>query len=109
MLLFAKFRKFNLQVWKEVVNNLLGFILTLLVAAFVGWIGDAIVKNDMPGGFWGAMLAGLIGSWIGAYIPFFNNIGPTVGGIALIPAILGAAIFVFLLGLFKRATVRAGE
>ena len=82
---------------------MLGFIVTLLVAALAGWIGDALVRNDMPGGFWGALLAGLVGSWIGAYIPFFNTLGPQIWGVSIIPTILGAAVFVFILGLFKRA------
>lgn len=81
---------------------MLGFIITLIIAALAGWIGDALVKNDMPGGFWGALLAGLVGSWIGAYIPFFNRLGPVIQGVAIIPTILGAAVFVFILGLFKR-------
>jgi uncharacterized membrane protein YeaQ/YmgE (transglycosylase-associated protein family) len=82
----------------------LGFIITLIIAALAGWIGDALVKNDMPGGFWGALLAGLVGSWIGAYIPFFNRLGPVFQGVAIIPTIVGAAIFIFILGLFKRTT-----
>lgn len=80
---------------------MLGFIITLVVAAIAGWIGDALVKNDMPGGFWGALLAGLVGSWIGAYVPLFNTLGPRIDGIVIIPTVIGAAIFVFILGLFK--------
>ena len=80
---------------------MLGFIITLTIAALAGWIGDALMKNDMPGGFWGALLAGLVGSWIGAYIPFFNTLGPVIWGVAIVPTIIGAAIFVFILGLFK--------
>ena len=82
---------------------MLGFLITLVVAALAGWIGDALVRNDMPGGFWGALLAGLVGSWIGAYIPVFNALGPNLWGVAIIPTILGAAIFIFILGLFKKS------
>ena len=81
---------------------MLGFLITLIVAALAGWIGDALVRNDMPGGFWGSLLAGLVGSWIGAYIPLFRTLGPIVWGVAIIPTILGAAIFIFILGLFKK-------
>ncbi|MCX7921266.1 MAG: GlsB/YeaQ/YmgE family stress response membrane protein [Clostridia bacterium] len=84
-----------------------GFVITLFVAALAGWIGDALVRNNMPGGFWGALLAGLVGSWIGAYIPVFNTLGPRVLGVALIPTIIGAAVFVFILGLFKSAVKQA--
>lgn len=77
-----------------------GFIMTLIVAAVAGLIGDALVK-DIPGDFWGAMLAGLLGAWIGAYFPYFTALGPVVGGIAIVPTALGAAVFVFLLGLVK--------
>lgn len=86
---------------------MLGFIFTLIIAAIAGWIGDALVKHDMPGGFWGALVAGLVGSWIGAYIPFFNVLGPRIGGVAIIPTVIGAAIFVFVLGLFRRAVGHA--
>ncbi|MCR4434228.1 MAG: GlsB/YeaQ/YmgE family stress response membrane protein [Clostridiales bacterium] len=86
---------------------MLGFIITIIVAALAGWIGDALVKNDMPGGFWGALLAGLVGSWIGAYIPWFNRLGPTISGVAIIPTILGAAIFIFILGLFRKTAHQA--
>jgi len=80
---------------------MLGFIITIIVAALAGWLGDLLVRHNMPGGFWGALLAGLVGSWIGAYIPFFNVLGPRIAGINIIPTILGAAVFIFILGLFR--------
>lgn len=86
---------------------MLGFLVTLIIAAVAGWIGDALVRNNMPGGFWGALLAGLVGSWIGAYIPFFNALGPRLWGIAIIPTIIGSALFIFILGLFKTTAQQA--
>jgi uncharacterized membrane protein YeaQ/YmgE (transglycosylase-associated protein family) len=86
---------------------MLGFIMTLIVAAIAGYIGDALTKYKMPGGFIEAMIAGLVGSWIGAYIPFFRKLGPVIAGIPIIPTILGAAIFIFVLELFRKGAEEA--
>lgn len=77
-----------------------GIIISIVMAIIIGFIGDAIVGNNMPGGILGSMIAGFVGAWIGASI--FGNFGPHIGGFAVIPAILGTAIFVFLLGLLSR-------
>lgn len=83
---------------------MLGFILSVIVAIVVGWIGDAIVKTDMPGGVIGSAIAGFIGAWLGHLI--LGHMGPDIGGIAIIPAILGAAVVVFLVGLISRTMGR---
>ncbi|AJS60136.1 GlsB/YeaQ/YmgE family stress response membrane protein [Paenibacillus sp. IHBB 10380] len=77
-----------------------GILISIVMAIIIGFIGDAIVGNNMPGGILGSMIAGFVGAWIGASL--FGNFGPQLGGFAVIPAILGTAIFVFLLGLLSR-------
>lgn len=87
---------------------MLGFLVMLLVAAIVGFIGDALVPGRMPGGWIGAIVAGLVGSAIGGYL--FNAlnmpVGPVLGGLAIIPSILGAALVVLLLGALSGALTR---
>ncbi|MHA0857868.1 GlsB/YeaQ/YmgE family stress response membrane protein [Paenibacillus sp. CMAA1364] len=82
-----------------------GIIISIIMAIIIGFIGDAIVGNNMPGGWIGAMVAGFVGAWIGASL--FGSWGPQIGGFAVIPAILGTAIFVFLLGILSRLFRRA--
>ncbi|WP_438349112.1 GlsB/YeaQ/YmgE family stress response membrane protein [Paenibacillus sp. FA6] len=82
-----------------------GIIISIVMAIIIGFIGDALVGNNMPGGLLGSMIAGFVGAWIGASL--FGSWGPHVGGFAVIPAILGTAIFVFLLGLLSRLFRRA--
>lgn len=69
--------------------TIVGFLLTLVVAGLVGWAADAVVPGRLPGGWIGAVLAGIIGGFIGTLA--LGNIGPTVFGINLIPAFIGAA------------------
>ena len=85
-----------------------GFLLMLLVAAIAGFLGDALVPGHMPGGWLGAIVAGLLGSAVGGYLFGALNIptGPELGGLAIIPAILGAALVVFLVGLVSGALRR---
>lgn len=87
---------------------MLGFLVMLLVAAIVGFIGDALVPGRMPGGWGGAIIAGLLGSALGGYL--FNALGipggPVLGGLAIIPSIIGAALVVLLLGLVSGALAR---
>lgn len=84
-----------------------GFLATVVIAALIGLVGDAITRDTIPGGFWGAWLAGLLGAWIGAYAPLFSAIKPYLFGVPIIPTVLGTAAFVFFLGLFKSAIRQA--
>lgn len=83
--------------------TILGFILYLIVAAVCAWIADYMVPGRIPGGFLTAAVVGVIGAWIGGAL--MGNFGPDLGGVALLPAIIGSAILVFCLGLFSNRAV----
>lgn len=79
----------------------MGFIVSLIVAIIIGWIGSLFVKGSMPGGIIGSMIAGLIGAWIGHGL--LGTWGPHLAGFAIIPAIIEFAIVVFLFSLIARS------
>ena len=79
---------------------LLGWILLLIVAGIVGAIGEMIGGTKVPGGFLGSIFAGFIGAWIGSQLLRF---GPEFMGIQVIPAIIGAILFVLVLRLLMGA------
>jgi uncharacterized membrane protein YeaQ/YmgE (transglycosylase-associated protein family) len=76
--------------------DLLGFLILLVVAAVVGALGEMIAGGKVPGGWLGSIIAGLVGAWLGGML---IRIGPLIGGIDVISAIIGAALFVFLIRL----------
>ncbi|QQF64627.1 GlsB/YeaQ/YmgE family stress response membrane protein [Bacillus mojavensis] len=78
----------------------MSFIISLIVAIIIGWVGSLFVKGDMPGGIIGSMIAGLIGAWIGHGL--LGTWGPHLAGFAIIPAIIGSVIVVFLVSLLAR-------
>jgi uncharacterized membrane protein YeaQ/YmgE (transglycosylase-associated protein family) len=81
--------------------DLLGFLILLIVAAIVGAVGEMIGGVDVPGGWIGAIIVGLIGAWLGSMLIHF---GPVIGGIQVIPAMIGAILFVLVLRLILSAT-----
>lgn len=84
-----------------------GFLLMLLIAALVGWIADMVVPGDFPLGWIGSIVAGLVGSYIGGTL--LGELGPQIGGIYIVPAIIGAISLSFLVRLLvaprRRRTV----
>ncbi|WP_225047689.1 GlsB/YeaQ/YmgE family stress response membrane protein [Lacticaseibacillus kribbianus] len=76
---------------------MLHLIWVLIVGAVIGAIGQLIVGRDMPGGWIGNIVAGLLGAWIGTKL--LGTWGPVVGGMAILPAIIGAVILVFIVSL----------
>lgn len=84
---------------------MLGFLVMLLVAAIIGFVGEALAPGGVPGGWVGAIVAGIVGSALGGYL--FGHWGPSLAGFSLIPAILGAAIVVVLFNLVARGLSRA--
>lgn len=81
--------------------DLLGLLILLIVAAIAGAIGEMIAGAKIPGGWIGSIIAGFVGAWIGGKLLTF---GPVIGGIQIIPAILGAALFVLVLRLLMNAS-----
>lgn len=73
-----------------------GFIALLIVAFIVGAIAEAVVGTKVGPGWIGTIVVGLIGAWIGTAL---FRVGPIVGGVYLISAIIGAIILVLLLKL----------
>lgn len=67
-------------------------LLYLLVGGIIGALASVITKNDLPFGWIGNIIAGLLGSWVGQMI--FGAIGPLIGGIYIFPSLIGAIIFV---------------
>jgi len=86
-------------IWLTV--SLLGLIVTLVVAGLVGWLADRLVPGDLPYGVLGAVAAGLVGSWVGGAV--LGDLGPSIGGIALIPAFVGAAALAAIIELVAKA------
>ena len=83
---------FIVGIW--LTFNLLGLLITLVVAAVVGAIADRIVPGELPYGWLGTIVAGLAGSWLGSLL--LGGFGPDIAGIALIPALVGAIILAFV-------------
>ncbi|MCC2668391.1 MAG: hypothetical protein K0Q72_862 [Armatimonadetes bacterium] len=86
--------------------DLIGLIVLLVVAAIVGALGELIGGVNVPGGWIGSILVGLVGAWIGGALFHF---GPTLGGIQVIPAIIGAILFVLVLRVLFSATRNRGR
>jgi uncharacterized membrane protein YeaQ/YmgE (transglycosylase-associated protein family) len=82
-------------IW--ITFNLVGLLITLLIAGLIGALADRIVPGELPYGWLGAIVAGLAGSWLGTLL--LGDLGPTIRGIALIPALVGAMILAFLIEL----------
>jgi uncharacterized membrane protein YeaQ/YmgE (transglycosylase-associated protein family) len=78
----------------------IGLLISIVMAIIIGYVADLFVKNRMPGGIIGCMVAGFVGAWLGKYI--FGSFGPVIAGFAIIPAIIGAVIVIFLFGLISR-------
>jgi uncharacterized membrane protein YeaQ/YmgE (transglycosylase-associated protein family) len=73
----------------------IGLLLTLIMAGLVGWAADAVVPGRLPGGWFGAVLSGLIGGIIGTWlfrVLGIHDPGFLLFGIDLIPAFVGAVV-----------------
>ncbi len=86
-----------------VTANILGVIFTLFIAGAIGWLAESILPGQrLPYGWLGAILAGLVGSWIGTWL--IGHVGPAIAGIPVIPAIVGAVIVAAVVKLLQRGS-----
>jgi len=71
-------------------------IWTLIIGALIGAIAGSITGEKRGCLF--NIVAGLVGSFIGQSL--FDSWGPQLAGMAVIPSILGAVIFVAVISFF---------
>ena len=75
----------------------LDFIIYLIVAAIVGLVAEFIVGWRLPFGFIGAIIAALLGIWLLTHVVVLVISGdPTIYGVPIIKALIGAIIMVAL-------------
>ena len=82
----------------------MGFIISLIVGGLLGWVASMIIGRDVPGGIIGNIIAGVVGSWLGTAI--FGDMGPSIAGYAIIPALIGAIILIFIVSMIMKAVNR---
>lgn len=73
-------------------------IWSIIVGGFIGFVAGGITKKGGSMGIISNVIAGLVGSSVGQSL--FGTWGPSLGGMALIPSILGAAIVVTIVSIF---------
>ncbi|MHA3066829.1 GlsB/YeaQ/YmgE family stress response membrane protein [Lacticaseibacillus saniviri] len=81
---------------------MLHFIWLLIVGAVIGAIGQMIVGRDMPFGWVGNILAGLVGAWLGTRL--LGDWGPHMADLAIFPALIGAIILVLIVSAIMGTT-----
>lgn len=83
---------------------MMGFIWSLIVGGVIGAIAGAITNKGGSMGIIANVIAGLVGSAIGQAL--LGTWGPVVGGMAVIPSIIGAVILVAIVSFFfgRKAT-----
>ena len=84
------------------VENMIGFIWSLIVGGVLGAVAGMILGKDVPGGIIGNIIVGFIGSWIGTSL--LSDFGPVIGGFAIIPALIGAVVLIFIFSLIVGRT-----
>lgn len=84
--------------------SLQGLIILLVIGGVAGWLAGVITKSSF--GVLGNIIIGVIGAFIGSYL--FAFLGIHGGGLVwdLIAAVVGALIFLFVLGLFSSKRTR---
>lgn len=83
----------------------MSFLWSLIIGGIIGWLAGMIIGRDVPFGIIGNIIAGFVGAWLGSLI--LGSWGPVVSNFAIIPALIGAIVFVFILSLILRGTRRA--
>jgi uncharacterized membrane protein YeaQ/YmgE (transglycosylase-associated protein family) len=88
--------------------TLIGFLILLLIAAICGGIGQSLAGYNL-GGCLVSIVVGFIGAYIGLWVagkmglPDFFTVNIEGKPFPIIWAIIGSAIFTFIVALLRRA------
>ncbi len=79
----------------------MNIIWMLIVGGLIGWFAGVLIGRNVPGGIIGNIIAGAIGSWVGTFL--LGEWGPSLAGFYLLPSLIGAIIFVAIIGFIGKA------
>lgn len=82
----------------------MSLIFYLIIGGAIGWFAGILLGKGIPGGVIGTVIAGIIGAWIGTGL--LGNWGPKLSDFYIIPATIGALIFVFLVSYLMKSMHR---
>jgi uncharacterized membrane protein YeaQ/YmgE (transglycosylase-associated protein family) len=91
--------------------SIVGLLLLILVGAICGMIAEALVGFS-PGGFLVSAFIGFLGAWFGTWLarqlglPSLLAVRIEGHVIEIVWAVLGAAILLLILAMFRRASYR---
>lgn len=78
----------------------MSLIVTLILAALVGWIASMIMKTDNQMGWIANVIVGLVGGFIGtALLGFISPATPTDNGLSImgiVVGVIGASLAIFV-------------
>jgi uncharacterized membrane protein YeaQ/YmgE (transglycosylase-associated protein family) len=94
--IFLENRKIKVDYFLEGGNEMIHFVMTLVVGGVLGVIAGLILNEEVPGGVTGNVVIGFLGSWLGEFV--LGNLGPAIKGFYLIPSLIGA---LFCLGIYS--------
>jgi uncharacterized membrane protein YeaQ/YmgE (transglycosylase-associated protein family) len=81
----------------------MGIVWTLVVGAIAGWLAGQIMKGRGFGLF-GNIVVGIVGAILGDYLFRLADISIGSGTVsAIVTALIGALVLLFLVGLVKKA------
>ena len=83
----------------------MSFIWFLIIGGLLGWLAGVILGKDVPGGFIGNIIAGIIGSWIGSML--LGNWGWRVSDFYVFPALIGAIILILIVSFVMKSLNKA--
>lgn len=80
------------------MDDLPRILVMVVLAAVLGYFADLLAGGNVPLGFFGSVLFGLVGAWIAAEvvrprIPITLPKEPTLDGVTLVTAGIGAFVF----------------
>jgi uncharacterized membrane protein YeaQ/YmgE (transglycosylase-associated protein family) len=92
-------------------DDLPRLFVMLIMAAVLGYLAALIAGGRVPLGFFGAILFGLLGAWLAVdvvrpHIPFTLPKEPTLDGVSLVTAAVGAFILSLLWCVFTTRLAR---
>ncbi|MGI6366937.1 MAG: GlsB/YeaQ/YmgE family stress response membrane protein [Anaerolineae bacterium] len=73
--------------------DFLGLLIQLIVTIIIVAIAEKISKTEVPYGWIGNIIAGLIGGWLGQIL-LGNTWGPSLGGVLIVQTFIGALVLI---------------